>query len=1645
MGWPWPFYLESAPPCSPSSSLPPPTPPFSAGHTNTATSDLDRTQPGEGDAARSALAALLEPFKSSKLPPKARTDPAIPQKENEPMTIINLWRYLPFLGSTGTLLTKAFFTHHVYGPPKPSWGVELTLFTAFLREVSSYSHLSSLTRLRAVLDLGSLLPVPKDGIVTPISFRVKRRGLRGFLAEPDAAENGRRVLTGEWVVNKRLWKKMQAEFQANKTVKKDAVIYYLHGGAYYVMSAGTHRFITISLSRYTESRVFALNYRLAPETRFPGQLHDAVSGYMRLIIDLKIPPENIVFAGDSAGGGLCLALMMYLRDEGYPLPSGCVLMSPWVDLTMSCESWTTNRPYDYLPSVNADDHLHPVKCLLGDKIHRYLTHPYVSPLFGDFSNLPPLLIQAGDAEVLRDEITLLAHKASLAGVPVEHELFEDSIHVFQMFFFLEASRKAFQRQRQFIKYKLPSIHKLRAVQSADMDREITSDAHVIDAKGNAEPTSLPSSPVAERSELLSEEDLEALAEKRVEYDEEEEMDEERLSESDSGASLGGPLTPEDVPMMEMFAEAAPSSSTLPVTALPTPSRILRAYASTRDLLMTKTPSANDVPSHPPPEQEERRHRRASTVSMRIESKEDTSTQGHHSLHARSSSHPDFRLLLEEYSRTGPSNDTKVFYAQVVGSMEQASSRSRAGSHYLFSYTRLGYLASLVSASYPRLLLVVLDLPSQSKRARSAVADRSEPRHNVAKAIYCADPDAVDYCVKLCSDVGVSGIGVRIGAYMQAIAFFALTLLVPDEEGAESVWVGLSVSYALLVTAFVQLWQGTITSQHCVVVFLLSMLPYLGSLAAMNSLAAYKGLGPLGLRMLQICLLVKSLLASILWSLILYSFFVGEPPEWLHLSFRQPACFESTALVVFFAAVRPSDEDKVYSHGMVIFYTIVWALLLILGAYWTLRAPIFLKRYGYEWDNEKHKMLQKKAGFLIDENGRAVTDVPGAPQSAADRRALLRKDPEAFTPQSPDEEEWMAWHSLPKHHLRRESHEMRSLPSDTPAPRSSGPAALASDSTSSPQKRQMHQFFIWPVVAVFLTLNIGTTELQIGLNNIFEGEMEFDFPGTLSMLLALPTVWAVCKAVRHIVQGRRPPLSGEILARETLYENGKSEGSASTRSARRRSRRGKQMEAFSEDSEDESSEDGYKGPGRRTACGWMPTSDELPPHAYPPFSMPSSRLDDDGPRPGVPFSLSFFLFGLVNNVLYVVILSAALDLVDKQSTPKGVILLANILPALLVKVGWPYFVRGEVRYARRVLGCSTISFIGILVVALSPSLFYRLLGISIASFSSGLGEMTYLQLATVYGSLEWPIDLGGVAVGWFSSGTGAAGLVGAALWWLLRGLGVREGLLICSFLPLCMGLTYYFLLPPLSKFVSIFQAYDSLPVFDIDDSEEDDEEEREREVASHISDEVNSVHLSTKEKFELAKPLVVKYMLPLFFVYMAEYTINSGVSPTLVYAIPDASTAPLLAMIIHSLRDYYPLWQLVYQTFVFFSRSSLSIFHLPPLPRHLLPLPTILQLGILAITSLEGSTNFLVASFGENGAIRIVFLLIALEGLCGGSAYVNVFYRLGVDGDPEDDDEESGGGGPRKDKLRREKEREFRIASVGFADTLGIVCASWKEL
>ncbi|KAJ3822411.1 batten's disease protein Cln3 [Lentinula raphanica] len=430
--------------------------------------------------------------------------------------------------------------------------------------------------------------------------------------------------------------------------------------------------------------------------------------------------------------------------------------------------------------------------------------------------------------------------------------------------------------------------------------------------------------------------------------------------------------------------------------------------------------------------------------------------------------------------------------------------------------------------------------------------------------------------------------------------------------------------------------------------------------------------------------------------------------------------------------------------------------------------------------------------------------------------------------------------------------------------------------------------------------------------------------------------------------------------------------------------------------------------------------------------------------------SFFLFGLINNVLYVIILSAALDLVP-SSTPKGIIAFCNIAPALVAKVGWPYVLKGRIRYVKRIFGCCVLSSLGMLVVAFFDGLFSRLLGISLASFSSGklqfrnetsslaqlcslgLGELTFLQLSTTYA----PPSVAGHGLGYFASGTGAAGLVGAFLWWEVRGLGVRVGVGLSSILPFIIPATYFFLLPNNSAFLyssSPPSGYESangpghaMPYTPL--AATDEEEEGEEEGILRAGPRKN-VSLTFNDKVRLVRPLITTYMLPLFLVYLFEYTINQGVAPTLVYPVPSADKYWLLSKIIHSIRDYYPLWQLVYQTTVFLSRSSISI-GLPPLPLKLLPLPSVLQGFILLLLAFESSIGF-YAEDSEGLSITTVFLLISLEGICGGLAYVNAFYRI----NQERPDPNS-----LHDMERAKQDKEFKIGSIGFADSSGILFAS----
>lgn len=202
-----------------------------------------------------------------------------------------------------------------------------------------------------------------------------------------------------------------------------AVVLYFHGGGYILGSPATHRGLTGHLARATGATVVVPDYRLAPEHPFPAALEDAASVYQALL-DTGLEPGEIALAGDSAGGGLSLALAMRLRDQGQALPASLTLLSPWTDLTNSqlsspdCEPVLTHGWIDKAARLYAGSESR--------------TTPLMSPVYGDLTGLPPLLIQVGSQEILLNDAQRLAERARSQDVTTTLEIYNSLWHVFQV-------------------------------------------------------------------------------------------------------------------------------------------------------------------------------------------------------------------------------------------------------------------------------------------------------------------------------------------------------------------------------------------------------------------------------------------------------------------------------------------------------------------------------------------------------------------------------------------------------------------------------------------------------------------------------------------------------------------------------------------------------------------------------------------------------------------------------------------------------------------------------------------------------------------------------------------------------------------------------------------------------------------------------------------------------------------------------------------------------------------------------------------------------------------------------------------------------------------------------------------------------------
>ncbi|MFX1550413.1 MAG: alpha/beta hydrolase [Promethearchaeota archaeon] len=218
-----------------------------------------------------------------------------------------------------------------------------------------------------------------------------------------------------------------AEWQIVPEAMDNKVILYFHGGGMVLMSPKTHRALTIQIAKLTRVKVLSVDYRLAPEHPFPAPLEDCVKAY-KWLLSQEIKPENIVIAGDSAGGNLTLTTLIKLRDEGVPLPTGVVALSPATDFTGDSKTFYENAKTD---PILADIGIFwwTTAFLAGADPN----NPLISPLLADLKNLPPILIQVSTSEMLYDHSTRFIGRAKAAGIDATLQEWKDTIHVFQGF------------------------------------------------------------------------------------------------------------------------------------------------------------------------------------------------------------------------------------------------------------------------------------------------------------------------------------------------------------------------------------------------------------------------------------------------------------------------------------------------------------------------------------------------------------------------------------------------------------------------------------------------------------------------------------------------------------------------------------------------------------------------------------------------------------------------------------------------------------------------------------------------------------------------------------------------------------------------------------------------------------------------------------------------------------------------------------------------------------------------------------------------------------------------------------------------------------------------------------------------------------
>ena len=218
-----------------------------------------------------------------------------------------------------------------------------------------------------------------------------------------------------------------AEWVTPPEVEGNRAIVYLHGGGYVVGNLNTHRHVVSRLALAAKARLLNVDYRLAPENPYPAALDDALAAWQWHLASGGDAARTAV-SGDSAGGGLAIALCMKLRDEGLPQPACAAPISPWTDLTFSGDSMTERAERD--PLLAGSDALSGMVMAYAASVDA--ADPYISPVFGKFEDLPPMMIQVGTEEVLYDDSTRVVKGIEGAGGSVEFRPWQDMMHVWHL-------------------------------------------------------------------------------------------------------------------------------------------------------------------------------------------------------------------------------------------------------------------------------------------------------------------------------------------------------------------------------------------------------------------------------------------------------------------------------------------------------------------------------------------------------------------------------------------------------------------------------------------------------------------------------------------------------------------------------------------------------------------------------------------------------------------------------------------------------------------------------------------------------------------------------------------------------------------------------------------------------------------------------------------------------------------------------------------------------------------------------------------------------------------------------------------------------------------------------------------------------------